>query len=658
MKYRFKFIYGIIFLFVVSCSNSSGEKEREVRYLCDNFGEEVECTFGPEKGICQRGIKTCFQTHWSECKGEILPEKEVCDNKDNDCDDKIDEGVKNSCGLCGFVPVEKCDGLDNNCNGFVDEGLSNSVEICNGEDEDCDGVIDEGLSKRLKCEPIGAGDWLVYNEENNTSQCSYGYQLCIEGSWTRCQDWVGPSPEVCDGRDNNCDGVVDNIEFSEPCGFSDIGSCEYGEAKCVDDELICIGSIPPVPEICDGYDNDCDGQPDEDLVRECETSCSIGLERCEFGFWVGCTAIQPSQEVCDGYDNDCNGLVDEGIECLCTPGDSQPCVQEGCGWGIQFCGSEATWGPCEGQISQPETCNNHDDNCNQIVDEDIYNTCYEGEQETLGVGVCGSGRTFCEEGIWSQCEGQVLPELESCNGLDDDCDGEIDNLEKVYEKVDMIFLIDISQSMDPYIDQLVLAIQTYVSSLEGTEHLFGIVVFGGQNNFEQANYYSPLSQIETFISSLQNLSFFTGSVEPSIDALIFASQPYGFFEEGGEYEEIGPSPVQISWRDDATPIFILFTDEEAQTLRMSNLNSIDLTRLVREAVAECHLPGCNSSTNENWSDGDPVEIYVFTPQIFATFWWEAIFNRERNVFNLSSDLESSELSLNLSLIFREICINN
>jgi uncharacterized protein (TIGR03382 family) len=82
-------------------------------------------------------------------------------------------------------------------------------------------------------------------------------------------------------------------------------------------------------ETCDGQDNDCDGQVDEDLSRACSTACGAGLEKCQAGGWVGCDAPQPQAETCDGDDNDCDGDVDEadnlcGADEVCSGGECQP----------------------------------------------------------------------------------------------------------------------------------------------------------------------------------------------------------------------------------------------------------------------------------------------------------------------------------------------
>ena len=155
---------------------------------------------------------------------------------DNDGDDQVDEGVSNACGLCGPLPDEICDELDNDCDGRVDEGFEALGESCDLAS------VDE------------TGQWV----------CQGGELICLPSPE------VEVFPEVCDAVDNDLDGRVDEdlalptIQCSsESCRTSSV-------QRCVDGALEDDCSAPPSESdiSCDGVDDDCDGRFDEDSMAE------------------------------------------------------------------------------------------------------------------------------------------------------------------------------------------------------------------------------------------------------------------------------------------------------------------------------------------------------------------------------------------------------
>ncbi len=120
----------------------------------------------------------------------------------------------------------------------------------------------------------------------------------------------GPADEVCNGLDDDDDGMVDN-------GLPDL-SC--GAGVCAATVVACVGGVPnpcipaaPTEEQCNGVDDDCDGVTDEDLAQACVNACGTGIEVCTSGGWTGCDAPQPQDETCNIVDDDCDGAVDDGV---------------------------------------------------------------------------------------------------------------------------------------------------------------------------------------------------------------------------------------------------------------------------------------------------------------------------------------------------------
>ncbi len=417
--------------------------------LTDPLDDDDNCNNG-EQGVCyEEGELVCNAAgNGTECDApagtptgtDEVPE--TCDNVDDDCDGKVDEGLN-----CNCLTFETCNGVDDNCNGQIDEdpivgegddcgidtgecsfgslecdgtavpphlvctgGQGPVGEACNCDDDDCDTLTDEGSTECYQPSPADTGCTLSGGIWTCVGLCRTGLQACDTSSCPggaggvgTCVGDVDAAAELCNGFDDDCNGTVDNgfpltdpLDPTDDCDNAQLGVCfRTGEIVCTGDGTGTVCTAPTVTpgiEVCNGLDDDCDGTVDE----------ADALDPPE----------GPVGEACSGGTG-CSGGTFQCVNhpTFCNPAND-PLVPDTC---IECVG--ATGGGSE-------TCNGMDDDCDNDIDEELTDPTL-GDNCDPGVPICDEGTIICDNGALI-CDGFTVPGTEICNGVDDDCNDAID----------------------------------------------------------------------------------------------------------------------------------------------------------------------------------------------------------------------------------------
>ncbi len=380
------------------------------------------------------------------------------------------DGAASICveGVCRFECEVGFRDLDRAAiNGCECQITNGGQDTCDGIDNNCDGGVDNGFHG---CEAVEGALTYCFRGACEFS-CTAGFVNLDQDAANGCECQItNGRQDVCDGIDNDCDGIVDNPETACDSPYGGFSTCVQGAC-----DLRCAPSFVDVDgqaangcechitnggrEVCDGRDNDCDGQIDEggdvcERLPGADVSCVDGA--CEFdcvGSFVDidgedfngceCQITNGGRDLCDGVDNDCDGIVDNAIEpCAALAGATVSCVAGACQFncirGFVNVDRLAVNG-CECGISNSgqEICDGADNDCDGFLDnnDSDYLPTLCSEQE----GVCEGSEAECEAGVVLECPLETYEALASiegvrfdglrddaeltCDGLDNNCDG-------------------------------------------------------------------------------------------------------------------------------------------------------------------------------------------------------------------------------------------
>jgi hypothetical protein len=336
--------------------------------------------------------------------------------------------VSSSSCVCTGRPPANCAGDDDCDPGYVcDVAAGMCVVALDGGTPDAS--LDGGAADDALCQPCvisndcpDPGDACLISPSGFTycaRPCGGNNAPCPDGY--DCNEVFDPATgaslgQQCQPSSGECPCTPGDIFTNLPCG-TDVGECERGVLTCDSDgDIVCAGGVQPAMETCNGLDDDCDGEPDNNLMLG---TCGVGVcaapESC-VGAMIMCTPATPpvaTDTICNALDDDCDGAIDEDFFGTCGTG---ACTRTAlCAGGVQVCMPGMPVTPTD------SICNNVDDDCDGTIDEDYV-------PFTCGVGVCQTN-SVCNPGGLQVCVAgaPTAPTDTTCNAIDEDCDGVVDD---------------------------------------------------------------------------------------------------------------------------------------------------------------------------------------------------------------------------------------
>ncbi len=417
--------------------------------LCDGLDndcdkktdEEVQSEACPidanAKGRCRAGIQTCEMGR-SVCRRNVAI-AEACNGEDDDCDGKIDEDSNVQCypsGTAGCVKqadgTYKCKGLchqgTQTCQAGKLMACANKVtpkpEVCTGSaptdvatDENCDGVTDEGcpactVNAKQTC----------YSYDTATlvagSECHTGMRTCMlvnavpSTDWGPCDNEQGPVDETCKNpnQDDDCNGTKDDVlHLHDPCSDStQLGVCRNGTKECQTAVTPTCETPTRSTEICDGFDNDCDGKIDQTFMLQTdEANCGMCNHACkQTEQCCGGKCIDPNadDQNCNGCGMTCGmGVSCCGAACVDTNTDEQHCgdCATTCTNTQTCCG-----GGCVDVQSDPKNCGSCGHVCSGVKSTCCGGACVDTTSDAKNCKTCGNV-CLTVPGLIGSCNGSA-----------------------------------------------------------------------------------------------------------------------------------------------------------------------------------------------------------------------------------------------------------